>query len=643
MQGFSGTLNKLVGPALLATVAAAGALAIKLGIDGVKAAVEDEAAVARLAQTLGNLGLAHDTTKVEDYIRVLERSLGIADTELRPAYDRLVRSIGDTEQANEALALALDVSAGSGKSLDAVVQALGRAYDGNVAGLSRLGAGIDAATLKTGDMQQITAALSATFAGQAQVSASTYEGQVKRLSTAADNMKEAFGAGLLKNLGDTDAATQRLVDRMGTFEVVLEDVGAFVGDLVLGLEDLASATADLGGVQSVAEKQGIKLRDETQSLAAAFASADDPVVGLGVVLTTLVTNQGRTVRSTEAATEATRLLEAGYRAATGATEGFTRASYDTAEGLRVSYNAFIKMAQATATTTRVTADQAERAATATTQINALSASTSTYTGSSRGAATSTQVTTDKLAAQSEVLKGLNGQLQQQTRDLESATGAIATYAQGVADQITRGFDLSAGLTITDGQANAAEWLSGVDAEVAKYQWFGNVLAEIQRQGGPELREYFASLGADVGGEMGQAAIDGGLVPQLASKLAEVQRAAYEVGQTFVSESDLAGEEYALGLVNGTIGQIAKEEKRLRQIGKNIGKPIGANIKAEIAQAVSDAIKAAEASRTAALAEISAREAATTAGAVEQATAQSLARLIRNSDNRAGRNVQPVLA
>ena len=643
MQGFSGTLNKLVGPALLATVAAAGALAIKLGIDGVKAAVEDEAAVARLAQTLGNLGLAHDTTKVEDYIRVLERSLGIADTELRPAYDRLVRSIGDTEQANEALALALDVSAGSGKSLDAVVQALGRAYDGNTQGLSRLGAGIDAATLKTGDMQQITAALSATFAGQAQVSASTYEGQVKRLSTAADNMKEAFGAGLLKNLGDTDAATQRLVDRMGTFEVVLEDVGAFVGDLVLGIEDLASATADLGDVQTVAEKQGIKLRDETQSLAAAFASADDPVVGLGVVLTTLVTNQGRTVRSTEAAIEATRLLEAGYRAATGATEGFTRASYDTAEGLRVSYNAFIKMAQATATTTRVTADQAERAATATTQINALSASTSTYTGSSRGAATSTQVTTDKLAAQSEVLKGLNGQLQQQTKDLESATGAIATYAQNVADQITRGFDLSAGLTITDGQANAAEWLSGVDAEVAKYQWFGNVLAEIQRQGGPELREYFASLGADVGGEMGQAAITGGLVPQLASKLAEVQQAAYEVGQAFVSESDLAGEEYALGLVNGTIGQIAKEEKRLRQIGKNIGKPIGANIKAEIAQAVSDAIKAAEASRTAALAEISAREAATTAGAVEQATAQSLARLIRNSDNRAGRNVEPVLA
>jgi hypothetical protein len=429
---------------------------------------------------------------------------------------------------------------------------------------------------------------------------------------------------------------------MGTFEIVLEDVGAFVGDLALGLESLASETAALGDVQTVAEKQGIKLRDQTQSLTAAFFSAEDPVVGLGVVLQTLVTNQGRNVRSSEAATEATRLLEAGYRAATGATEGFTRASYDTAEGLRVSYNAFIKMAQVTANTTRLTADQAERTATATTRVTQLAASTTTYAGSAGAAATATTLTTDAFGAQETVLKGLNTQLNQQTTQLENATKAISDYAQNVANQITSGFDLSQGLTITDGQANAAEWLSGVDAEVAKYQWFGNVLSEIQRQGGPELREYFAQLGVDAGGAMGQAAISGGLVPQLASKLAEVQQAAYLVGQAFVPEGALAGEEYALGLVNATIEQIAKDEKRFRQIGENIGKPIGANIKKEIAQAVSEAIRAAEASRTAALAEVSAREAATTANAVEQATAQSLARLIRNSDNRAGRNVQPVL-
>ena len=643
MQGFSGTLNKLVGPALLATVAAAGALAIKLGVDGVKAAMDDDASLQALAKTLQNVGLAHDTEQIEAYISSLERSLGIADDELRPAYDRLVRSTKDTETANQALALALDISAGSGKSLDAVVQALGRGYDGNTAGLSRLGAGIDAATLKTGDMEKITASLSATFSGQAQTAAATYEGQVKRLSTAADNMKEAFGAGLLRNLGDTDRATQDLVERMGSFESALGNVGEEIGDILLGLMQLTDGLEDVGSAERDTAKATKELKDENKNLAQGFAAGGDPLIGFGNVLIGLVQNLGRTERASQNVEEAQRLLEAGYRANSRAAIDLGNDTLALGGALQSTYRDFINFATVAANSTKTTADQAERAQTATTRITSLSSSLNTYTGSSSGAATATQITTDKLAAQSDVVKTLNGQLQQQTTDLENATTAIGNYAQNVADQITRGFDLSRGLTITDGQANAAEWLSGVDAEVAKYQWFGNVLSEIERQGGPELRDYFANLGVDVGGEMGQAAISGGLVPQLASKLMEVQQAAYSVGQAMVPEFLLAGEDSALQFVNGTVAQIAKEEKRLRKIGENIGKPIGANIKAEIAQAVAEAIRAAEASRTAALAEISAREAATTAAAVEQATAQSLARLIRNSDNRAGRNVQPVLA
>jgi hypothetical protein len=642
MQGFSGTLNKLVGPALLATVAAAGALAIKLGVDGVKAAMDDDASLQALAKTLQNVGLAHDTEQIEAYISSLERSLGIADDELRPAYDRLVRSTKDTQVANQALALALDVSAGSGKSLDAVVQALGRAYDGNTAGLSRLGAGIDSATLKTGDMEKITASLSATFAGQAQTAAATYEGQVKRLSTAADNMKEAFGAGLLRNLGDTDSATQDLVERMGSFESALGNVGEEIGDILLGLMALADGLEDVGSAERDAAKATKELKDENKNLAQGFLAGGDPLVGFGNVLIGLVQNLGRTERASQNVEEAQRLLEAGYRANSKAAIDLGNDTLALGGALESTYRDFINFATVAANSTKITADQAERAQTATTRITALSSSVNTYTGSAGAAATATTIATDKFGEQEAVLKGLNTQLQQQTTDLQNATAAIGNYAQNVANQITSGFDLSRGLTITDGQANAAEWLSGVDAEVAKYQWFGNVLSEIQRQGGPELRDYFASLGADVGGEMGQAAITGGLVPQLASKLLEVQAAAFSVGQAMVPEFLLAGEQSALEFVNGTVKQIEKEEKRLRQIGVNIGKPIGANIKAEIAQAVAEAIRAAEASRTAALAEVSAREAATTAAAVEQATAQSLARLIRNSDNRAGRNVQPVL-
>jgi hypothetical protein len=645
MQGFSGTLNKLVGPALLATVAAAGALAIKLGVDGVQAAIDDDRALQGLAKTLQNVGLAHDTEQIEAYISSLERSLGIADDELRPAYDRLVRSIGDTEQANAALALSLDISAGSGKSLDAVVQALGRAYDGNVAGLSRLGAGIDAATLKTGDMEQITAALSATFAGQAQTAAGTYEGQVKRLSIAADNMKEAFGTGLLKNLGDTDAATQRLVDRMGTFEIVLEDVGAFVGDLALGLESLASETANLGDVQTVAEKQGIKLRDQTQSLTAAFFSAEDPVVGLGVVLQTLVTNQGRTVRSSEAATEATRLLESGYRAATGATEEFTRASYDTAEGLRVSYNAFIKMAEVTANTTRTTADQAERTATATTRMTQYAASVTSASSATQKLNTDLQETSPAYDAATKRVQLATDALDAETRSLDAATQKRKDYVNSLVGQITAGFDLGSGFAMKDGQVDGAAWVAGVEGQLAQTEWFGNVLEAVKRSdatNGEALAQYLAKQGIDKGAVWGQALLDQGLVPTMAAKLQQAVDSAALVATAMADPFTEAGDMAAINTIDGLSKTLATEKESLRQIGKNIGKPIGARIKEEIADAVAQAIREAAAARTAALAEVAAREAAQNAIAVEQATAQSLARLIRNSDNRAGRNVQPVL-
>jgi len=634
--GVAGKLSNLMGPALIGAAAAAGAFAIKLGVDGVKAALDDAASIDKLAQTLQNLDQAHQLPEVERAISKFERTLGVADTELRPAYDRLVRSIGDTGEATRVLGIALDVSAGASKSLDAVVQALGRAYDGNTAGLSRLGAGIDAATLRTGDLDLITGKLADTFRGQATTSAETLQGQMTVLKTAVDNAAEAFGRGLLDSLGDTRDGTTDLVASLEDLEPQLEKIGQTAGDVTTALVKGTAAFLDFND----------QVGDLADTLIARFAiSLSRNADALGIISDEM-----------GAADEAAYQLYLTENDLIPVTESFTSATVASAIALGTqtkrladlnaeaesTYRQFIKFATVTAESTKSTADQAERAQTATTRINGLSSSVNTYTGSAGAAATATTIATDKFGEQEAVLKGLNTQLQQQTTDLQNATAAIGNYAQNVANQITSGFDLSQGLTITDGQANAAEWLSGVDAEVAKYQWFGNVLAEIQRQGGPELRDYFASLGADVGGEMGQAAITGGLVPQLASKLLEVQAAAFSVGQAMVPEFLLAGEQSALEFVNGTVKQIEKEEKRLRQIGVNIGKPIGANIKAEIAQAVAEAIRAAEASRTAALAEVSAREAATTAAAVEQATAQSLARLIRNSDNRAGRNVQPVL-
>jgi hypothetical protein len=240
----------MLGPALIGAGIAAGAMAAKLGVDGVKAAIEDEAAVAKLAQTMTNLGLAHDTAQVEASIASMETELGIVDMELRPAYDRLVRSIGDTDDAMKAMSLAADISAGTGKSLDAVVQALGRAYDGNIEGLSRLGAGLSSTLLKSGDMKAITEQLANTFGGQATTKAQTYEGQIKRLALEFDNLKEAFGAGFLRGLGDANGSTEDLLATMKDLEPELKNIGETAGDIAIGAVKGTSSLLDMANAAS---------------------------------------------------------------------------------------------------------------------------------------------------------------------------------------------------------------------------------------------------------------------------------------------------------------------------------------------------------------------------------------------------------
>ncbi len=72
---------------------------------------------------------------------ILQTSLatGVADDQLRPALQRLAVSTKSTEEAQKLLTLALDISKASGKDLETVTNALGRAQDGNVTSLGRLG------------------------------------------------------------------------------------------------------------------------------------------------------------------------------------------------------------------------------------------------------------------------------------------------------------------------------------------------------------------------------------------------------------------------------------------------------------------------------------------------------------------------
>ena len=197
------------------------AAVVRFGKASVKAFAEDDAAARSLGMTLKNLGLAYGANigTVNGFISRLEAQTGVLDDELRPAMDRLLRATGDVAKSQELLGLALDIAAGTGKTVTQVSQSLQKAYLGQTAALGRLGVGLSKAELASGDFETIQKKLAALFAGQATSAADSYQGSLNKLQVAANNAKETIGKGLVdalatlsdsKNVDGTVSAIDRI-------------------------------------------------------------------------------------------------------------------------------------------------------------------------------------------------------------------------------------------------------------------------------------------------------------------------------------------------------------------------------------------------------------------------------------------------
>jgi hypothetical protein len=202
VEGFGSKLGgfaKKAGAAFAIAGAAAAAYAGKLLIDGVKSAIADEAAQTALAKTLTNVtGATNAQIKAtEDYITKTALANGVTDDLLRPSLDRLIRSTGNVTEAQKLQQLALDISASGAVSLEAATNALAKANDGNFTALKKLGIPIDENIIKTKDFDAATAALAATFGGQAAAQADTFQGKMARLTVAFDEAKETVGSYVL--------------------------------------------------------------------------------------------------------------------------------------------------------------------------------------------------------------------------------------------------------------------------------------------------------------------------------------------------------------------------------------------------------------------------------------------------------------
>jgi hypothetical protein len=263
-----GDFGKKAGLAFAAAGVAAAAYASKLAIEGVKAAIEDEAAQAKLAATLKNVTGATDDQIAAVEKQILKTALltGKTDDELRPSFDRLLRSTKNVTQAQDLQTLALDIAAGTGKSLTAVSDALARAHDGNFVALRKLGGGIDENIIKSKDFDAATASLAKTFKDQASTQADTFQGKMLRLNVAFDEAKETVGAYIL------DAITPLVSSLSDNLFPIFSKVNDFIsGTLIPTFKEIYDffrkfLTPVIEGLKSAFDKVSQSLKDNSDEL-----------------------------------------------------------------------------------------------------------------------------------------------------------------------------------------------------------------------------------------------------------------------------------------------------------------------------------------------------------------------------------------
>jgi len=216
---------------------------LKFAKNASKAFIEDEKAANRLALAVKNLGLEFEAPRIERYISDLSRMSGVTDDQLRPAMQRLLQTTGSVTKAQELLAQATDISAGSGIDYETVVSDLSRAYVGQTRGLTKYALGVSVAELKTMKFAEVQERLNKQFSGASAEFLTTYAGKLQLLTTAAGEASETIGGALVDSLVSVFAAgdTTDFVNQIDTLATKIADTVAAV---VFGFQKLYVLTSD---------------------------------------------------------------------------------------------------------------------------------------------------------------------------------------------------------------------------------------------------------------------------------------------------------------------------------------------------------------------------------------------------------------
>lgn len=261
LSGLSGTASKIssgIGKAFAAIgVGLSFAFITRELKEASKAAVEDAKSQGLLATALKNTTGANNSqiASVENSISKMSRQASIADDDLRPAFAKLARATGDVEKSTSLMSLALDIAAGTGKSLDAVTTALSRAVgpDGTTGALERLVPAIKGASDPMAELERL-------FAGSAEKAANLDPYQ--RLQVVLGEISESVGATLLPLLEKFASWFLSVVPGIQGFFKAITDaldsapVRKAFASLEVSLAKLGTSLANLFGISTTPAANG---------------------------------------------------------------------------------------------------------------------------------------------------------------------------------------------------------------------------------------------------------------------------------------------------------------------------------------------------------------------------------------------------
>jgi hypothetical protein len=250
----------------------AGAAIGAFALAAVKAAAEDETAQTKLQETIRNTtnATAQQIAGIDKYITKQSIATATTDDVLRPALSRLILATKDVTKAQELLSLAQEISLARNKPLEAVTNALGKAYEGSNTALGKLGIGISKTTLATASFDEIQTQLNETFTGFIENQSTTAAFKFEQITIAVNESKEAIGAALLP-----------VVKELADFIIV--SVVPAVESFVQGLTGQDSLAEGLTESQKKAVEWGANVRKVIDTV----IDLKDELIALAIVIGTV--------------------------------------------------------------------------------------------------------------------------------------------------------------------------------------------------------------------------------------------------------------------------------------------------------------------------------------------------------------------